>query len=103
MKKFFFSLLIGVLVSGLSYFALTRIDLFPEHISTLQAYHTKIHENYLKPIDHFFIGFNLTEPSITLVTLNGLYAFISLWVVLSLLLGIKGFFSDLFSFFPLRK
>lgn len=48
-------------------------------------------------------GFELQWSAQTKVLILAGVSFLLLWIALSILLGLKGFFKDFFSFFPLSK
>jgi hypothetical protein len=105
MKTFLFSFLIAVLWGGLAYAVLAMPEQTPSAFSdavlpwvqhglnALQQAQVKIAE----------FGWNLELSSQSQPIAMGILLFFPLWFFLALLLGLGGFFKDLFAFFPLGK
>jgi hypothetical protein len=101
MKKFLFSLFIGLIIAGLSY-AATKYNTV-EELKFLQQTNQKIHsQTSVIKIENLIQSKSWLPTNFHDGVFNGFLTFILLWVFLAIILGIKGFFSDFKAFFPLR-
>jgi hypothetical protein len=106
MKKFFFSLILVSLWIGALYFVGQRPESVPEAIRVPLEKCSASVQDQMGALEGYCAskGFEC-EPwtAQKKLAMMGGISFLGLWFSLSVILGIRGFFRDFFSFFPLRK
>jgi hypothetical protein len=105
MKKFLFSLLVGLIMGGLLYMGQYQENRLPENLKPPVM---KITEHWHQCSSSFVTlinehGLPLSISGLAFVIAGALSVFLAVWLVLSVVLGFRGFLRDFFSFFPLGK
>jgi hypothetical protein len=107
MKKFLFSLIfVGAWAATLAFYG-QQPESFPKEIGPHVSRCSASVQNMMGDTQHFLSahGLGLAWPwseQMNLAVMAG-FTFLSLWMILSIVFGFRGFFRDFFSFFPLRK
>jgi hypothetical protein len=101
MKKLLFSLIIGICIAALTFFSIKNSE--NKIFAKVIAVSSKVHST--QPFN--WIESKINTPSLIPTayhdtTLNGVYSFIVLWIILAFILGIKPFLSGFRAFFPLK-
>jgi len=101
MKKFIFSFILALCISGLTYFGLQNNG--NEIFTTINTYNEKAHS--IKPVLWLEISLstkNYINANIHDTVINGTITFFATWIILAFILGVKPFLSDMKAFFPIK-
>ena len=101
MKKFIFSFILALTISGLTYLSMQSPEI--KVFNTINTYNLKVHS--IEPVvwlektlnTKSFLNTNIHDTAF-----NGVFSLFLIWLTSTFILGIKPFFSDLKTFFPIK-